>query len=255
MAGTLTDVVLSKEFFYVGDEAQFLLTMTLMNDIPANGIIFVYFPTYATFYPDTQNPFCLDFDNNYAPLICDTHTYANSLQGVFAIEIINKCETTCLAGSTINILITKLKNPGSIKPITNSFGVATFTSSNELIDTVNITDADGLELYPSSFNYLSLMLPVSPILTGSVTPYKLKINSLNGIPYSTGRLQITFPSQIEFSSSASTCTATSDGSSLTCVLDKTNSMVKITNNNANKLFNNEDIIISIGSVIQNPKST
>jgi hypothetical protein len=45
-----------------------------------------------------------------------------------------------------------LKNPGSTKPITNNFAIVTLTTSGYVIDMVNITNADGLELYADAFD-------------------------------------------------------------------------------------------------------
>jgi hypothetical protein len=135
-----------------------------------------------------------------------------------------------VAGANLNVRFTNLKNPGSVKPITNSFYISTYTSAYKLIDAINITDAYGLGLLAASFESLSIISPISPIVTGTSSTYKLYIKSINGIVYSTGLLQVTFPSKCVIPTTTTSCKATANGYTLSCTVDQSNNRVKIVNN-------------------------
>ena len=72
-------------------------------------------------------------------------------------------------GTVLNITVSGMRNPKSVRPIANDFLVSTFTVDNFAIDKGQITQASGLEVTVASLYSVELIEPVatSTIVTGA----------------------------------------------------------------------------------------
>jgi hypothetical protein len=78
-------------------------------------------------------------------------TYLDS--SIQKIRVNGICPSTeCMPFFPMSINITGVKNPSSIKPITNLFEIRSFTNEGYIIDYLNMTNFTGIELRTNSFS-------------------------------------------------------------------------------------------------------
>ena len=132
------------------------------------------------------------------------------------------CSGDC-AVTSFTLKVTNLFNPYSTAPNSAvAYTVSTFTSANGKIDTGSKSDGPALELLPNVFT-IGTNPTTAPVKVGATASYTLSVtNTHNLIPSAanSGKLEVTFPSEIRLLTTA--CSATYSSVTLACQGDTTN---------------------------------
>ena len=95
------------------------------------------------------------------------------------------CSFGCGSGTTFTLILTGVVNPGSTRPITNSFTIYSFylEGVNEYkVDESIVTTVANLGLVPNSF--VSHATSSGTVITGDITSYTTVVRIRNPIPAS-----------------------------------------------------------------------
>jgi hypothetical protein len=222
--GTIVDYnVVKGSSTKVGDSTTYSLTFTPVTNIPANGQILLTFPSSAVYKASGTAVVWQDGSSN-SKTCTSTEDSSNNIQ---TITVTDLCTSACNKDSSLTINLSSVYNPGSTKPISTSFQVATQTNDPYAIDTGTAASTSGFGLVYNDFTSVTVNAPTGTIANGEIVEYQFTIVLKNGIPATGGSLVITFPSEIAVQSSGS-CTAVISSTNHVCSKSSTDNTVTVT---------------------------
>ncbi|CAI2359515.1 unnamed protein product [Moneuplotes crassus] len=248
--GTLTSFSVTKDSATnkVGEQTSWAgagITFTTATAIPANGKIYLTFPSETVYKATSTEVICKDASSD--TLTCSsTSDSANNIQ---TVTITSACTSGCTAGGAISIQLEEVYNPGSTKPVQTNIQAQTQTSEGYVIDSGIASSATGFGLVANSFTSVTTNAPTTSIVVGAIPQYRFTIALKNSIPSSGGKLEIAFPSEIQIQSSG-TCTAVIVSTSHICTLS--NSANTVTATFSSTAVGGSSLVITITNGVKNP---
>ena len=162
----------------------------------------------------------------------------------------------------VNLKITGVRNPRSVKPIVNQFTISSFTQEQYAIDKGIILDeALGLEVIPADLVQASLLQPdanLDQIITGALSTYEFSVTLNNGLMRTLGKLELNLAAEVDITDGSS-CVAFEEGTfiQLSCEVVKLSEIQKlvVTHSNSDTDFKKSTLIIKVQNSIRNPSTS
>lgn len=140
--GPITTRSISKTSNMVNSPIDMTVNFKPYNRIPVNGIIRVFMPQKGFYNPKAGTVQCSDSTASSLTLTCTSSIYTDTSKGIEYIQIQGRCPTltSCIAGQTINLKISNIRNRPSVKSFTNYFEIRTYTTQGYKIDLASMTN-------------------------------------------------------------------------------------------------------------------
>ena len=151
----------------VGEPTSYTFNFAVNTDLAAGGRIRIKFPSGAAI-PSTV---AVTVGGTAASHTTNTHTGTSYISEVLLTQA---CSTACTSGQSFAVVVSGLLNPGSTKPITNSFTIESFVlngADEYFVDRSVVTDVANLALVPNVFN--SFTNTPATFITGDIVSYSV----------------------------------------------------------------------------------
>lgn len=251
-------VTLASATSVVGATDTLTITLTMVNNIPSNGIVHITLPKWNPSSPAPQSIFnsadatCTEV-TNVSGISCTTVRNLNGnfnqdkllVQGTFSIP----------TGNTVAFNITNYLNPPSFEPFTFISVYTTTDNQNDILDqndAVILTMSTAATLPVANVN-----ITAANTETNQITSYNFSMQVTNPLPLNS-RIEITIPAEITITTTSPTGIGIGKISSrFSTFYDSTSRVLQLTDiidSSTNYVYSNEIISFVIQN-IQNPPTT